>query len=212
MEFKFSAQFKTLRVELLRNEPWFAAKDVCDVLDLGNSREAISRLEDDEKGVITTDTLGGPQKLQFVNESGLYNLIFQSRKPEAKKFRKWVTSEVLPAIRKTGGYGSPSQNLSLLNRDGILEMLDFCEHHNYNGGEYYAVTQLRAFFGKQKTGGNTMALKEMLQTGEAIKLPPDYIGAKWYVKKSAIARMLGIRPTNLINISIIRALKEGGAQ
>lgn len=83
---------------------WFVAKDVCDVLELQNSRQAIAVLDDDEKGVSNTYTLGGNQKLSIISESGLYALIFKSRKPEAKKFRKWVTSEVLPQIRRTGTY------------------------------------------------------------------------------------------------------------
>lgn len=83
---------------------WFVAKDVCDTLEIKNSRDAISNLDDDERGVGNADTPGGNQKLSLVSESGLYMLIFRSRKPEAKKFRKWVTSEVLPEIRKTGSY------------------------------------------------------------------------------------------------------------
>ena len=80
------------------------AKDVCDILDISNARDAISNLEDDEKGVGFTDTLGGKQELNIINESGLYNLIFRSNKPQAKVFRKWVTAEVLPAIRKQGSF------------------------------------------------------------------------------------------------------------
>ena len=87
--------------------PWFVAKDVCAVLEIGNSRQALSYLEEDEKGVITSDTLGGRQEMSTVSESGLYSLIFRSRKPEAKRFRTWVTGEVLPTIRKTGGYAVP---------------------------------------------------------------------------------------------------------
>lgn len=85
-------------------EPWFIAKDVCDALDLKNNRAAISHLEDDEKGVILVSTLGGDQTMRTVNESGLYALTFRSRKQEARQFKKWVTSEVLPSIRKKGGY------------------------------------------------------------------------------------------------------------
>lgn len=103
--FTFNENNKPIRVELVAGEPWFVAKDVCDALGIEKYRDALGRLEDDEKGCpVTVDTLGGPQKMSAVNESGLYNLIFQSRKPEAKKFRKWVTSEVLPSIRKTGRY------------------------------------------------------------------------------------------------------------
>lgn len=86
--------------------PWFVAKDVCAALGIGNSRDAVTALDEDEKGVGNTDTLGGTQRTTFVSESGLYALIFRSRKPEARAFRKWVTAEVLPALRKKGGYGS----------------------------------------------------------------------------------------------------------
>jgi prophage antirepressor-like protein len=85
-------------------EPWFIASDVCTVLEHSNSRKAITSLEDDEKGVTISDTPGGPQEFAIINESGLYSLVLRSRKPQAKAFKKWVTSEVLPAIRKTGGY------------------------------------------------------------------------------------------------------------
>ena len=81
--------------------------DVCRVLEIENSSQAVSRLDDDEKGVTTNDPLrgnGGKQTCRTVNESGLYSLIFTSRKPQAKAFKRWVTKEVLPAIRKTGCY------------------------------------------------------------------------------------------------------------
>lgn len=88
------------------NDVWFVAKDVCDVLEIKNSRDAISRLDSDEKGVVSTDTLGGKQELTVVNEPGLYTLILGSRKQEAKQFKRWITHNVLPTIRKTGGYVS----------------------------------------------------------------------------------------------------------
>lgn len=98
--------FDTLpvRAVLRDGEPWFVAADVCAVLEISNSRDALSRLADDEKGVGNADTPGGVQQVGIVNESGLYALIFTSRKPEAQRFRRWVTGEVLPSIRKTGGY------------------------------------------------------------------------------------------------------------
>lgn len=104
----FQFHDSTIAVLNRNGEPWFVAADVCRVLELTNSRMACEGLDDDEKGVSTTDTLGGPQKMTIISESGLYSLIFKSRKPEAKTFRKWVTSEVLPTIRKTGGYGLPA--------------------------------------------------------------------------------------------------------
>jgi prophage antirepressor-like protein len=84
--------------------PLFCAVDVCRALGITNSRDACATLREDQKGVATTDTLGGAQQIQYVTESGLYALIFKSRKPEAERFQAWVTDEVLPSIRKTGGY------------------------------------------------------------------------------------------------------------
>lgn len=102
-------QVRNLTIE---NEPWFVAKDLCDVLGLVNSRKTTAILGDDERRVSLIVTPSGKQEMTVVNESGLYNLIFQSRKPEAKQFRKWVTSEVLPAIRRQGFYVHPSAVLS----------------------------------------------------------------------------------------------------
>ena len=106
----FNQMFKfhknEVRMVIKNNQPWFVAKDVCNVLNIANSRDAISALDDDEKGVANTDTLGGSQDMVCVNESGLYHLIFKSRKKVAREFRKWVTSEILPSIRKYGFFMS----------------------------------------------------------------------------------------------------------
>ena len=97
-----------VRIVKKDGEPWFVAKDVCDVLGYTNSRKAIAdHLDEDEKDVTNCYTLGGEQSMTIISESGVYTLIMRSNKPEAKKFRRWVTSEVLPAIRKTGGYINP---------------------------------------------------------------------------------------------------------
>lgn len=97
------AALRTLTDEA--GEPWFVAKDVCDVLELSNVGQALARLDDDEKSSITLNdgTPGNPNKA-IVSESGLYALVLASRKPEAHEFKRWVTHEVLPQIRKTGGY------------------------------------------------------------------------------------------------------------
>jgi hypothetical protein len=94
----------TVRVILLSGVPWWVLADVCQVLEIGNPSMAASRLDDDEKGISTVDTLGGPQKTAIINESGLYSLILTSRKPEAKRFKKWITATVIPTIRQTGSY------------------------------------------------------------------------------------------------------------
>lgn len=96
---------RPFRITDINGEPWFVLTDVCRELDIGNPSQAAKSLDDDEKGIITGDTLGGAQKMTVISESGLYSLILRSRKPEAKRFKKWVTKEVLPSIRKTGGYG-----------------------------------------------------------------------------------------------------------
>lgn len=87
-------------------EVWFVAKDICDILDIKNARDAIKSLDDDEKmaSEIATPSNGGHSKLNLISESGLYALVFKSLKPEAKEFRRWVTGTVLPQIRKTGAY------------------------------------------------------------------------------------------------------------
>ncbi len=103
-------EFGTIRTMERDGEIWFVAKDVCDVLKISNYRDALLRLSKKQKGVATTDTPGGRQKMNFINESGLYKLAFTSRKPEAEKFTEWVTSEVLPSIRKTGSYSTKPTN------------------------------------------------------------------------------------------------------
>ena len=97
--------FGSVRAVSVNDEPYFVGKDVAEILGYSNPRDALSKHVDaEDRGVANCDTLGGTQELTVINESGLYNLIFQSRKPEAKAFRKWVTSEVLPSIRRTGRY------------------------------------------------------------------------------------------------------------
>ena len=93
-----------IRVINRKGSIWFVAADVGTVLALTNVRASVALLDDDERGVNTIDTPSGRQEMSIINESGLYALILRSRKPEAKRFRKWVTSEVLPVIRKTGKY------------------------------------------------------------------------------------------------------------
>lgn len=97
-----------LRTEIINGEPWFIAKDVCCALGLQDVSMTVKRLDDDEKLIQTLFVSGQGRETWTVNESGLYGLIFQSRKPEARAFRKWVTNVVLPSIRRTGSYSSNS--------------------------------------------------------------------------------------------------------
>lgn len=107
----FNYKDSQLRTELRDGEIWFVAKDVCEILEISKHRDAISRLDDDERGSLLVDTLGGKQEMAAVNEPGLYALVLGSRKPEAKAFKRWITHEVIPTIRKTGAYVSQPQNV-----------------------------------------------------------------------------------------------------
>lgn len=100
-------EFGEIRTAVINDEPMFCLADICRVLEIKNVSDCKSRLR--QKGIVTTDTLtnGGKQKMIFIDESNLYKTIFQSRKESAERFTDWVTSEVLPSIRKTGGYGMP---------------------------------------------------------------------------------------------------------
>ena len=100
----FNFNSNTIRVIERDGEPWWVAKDVCDVLGLGTTAKAVEGLDSDEKGMSIVHTLGGNQPMTIINEPGLYSLILRSRKPEAKAFKRWITHEVIPAIRKHGGY------------------------------------------------------------------------------------------------------------
>lgn len=105
-QFRFQKQFQAVRSMVDQaGEPWFVATDVAEILGYRDATTATRYLEDDEKGTLLQSTPGGNQNVIIINESGLYNLILKSEKPQAKVFRKWVTSEVLPAIRKQGHYG-----------------------------------------------------------------------------------------------------------
>jgi prophage antirepressor-like protein len=88
--------------------PWFSLIDVAAHLDLGNPRSSAALLDDDEKGVHTVDTLGGAQSVATISEAGLYSLVIRSRKPEARAFKRWITHDVLPEIRRTGQYVAPA--------------------------------------------------------------------------------------------------------
>ena len=111
-----SQQFGNVRVVERDGEPWFVAADVCKALEIANNRDALTRIDDDEKGVALADTLGGKQEVTIVNEPGLYSLVLGSRKPEAKVFKRWVTHEVLPTIRKTGGYVQAGREEEFIER------------------------------------------------------------------------------------------------
>ena len=128
----FNFNEHAVRVIQIEDAPWFVDTDVAESLGYKSPKDAASYLDDDEKGSAIVRTPGGDQKLTVINESGLYALVLRSRKPEARKFAKWVTSEVLPAIRKTGKYertalpytAQPRDKLTLDQGDELRSMLE----------------------------------------------------------------------------------------
>jgi prophage antirepressor-like protein len=155
-----------VRMIMIKGVPWWVASDVCRALTIANSRDAIARLDPDEKGVVNTDTPGGPQETTIVNQFGVFQLILTSRKPEAKRFKRWLTHEVLPSLQRTGSYSvrPPGRVTAVAKRiksdmmtaKARCETIDINKHSNkrlasegavprdfalYHGGRY------RGFFG-----------------------------------------------------------------
>ncbi|WP_292300462.1 phage antirepressor [Megasphaera sp.] len=108
-----SPEFGQVRTVMIGGEPWLVGKDIATALGYTNTRKALNdHVDDEDKGVTKCDTLGGAQEMTIINESGLYSLVLSSKLPTAKKFKHWITSEVLPAIRKTGGYIANAETMT----------------------------------------------------------------------------------------------------
>jgi prophage antirepressor-like protein len=148
----FTFETTNVRVIIKDGDPWWVLSDVCRVLGVENSRDVAKRLDVDQKGVDLTDTLGGCQKMTTINESGLYSVIFRSDKPEAKRFQKWVFSEVLPQIRKTGSYN----HLTLTNNQKVDGL------HRLQGEFPIVISAIEAEFSKSIT--KNKALTTQLDT------------------------------------------------
>ena len=127
MQVYSSERFGELRTVRFRDEPWFVASDVCGVLELGNVAAAVERLDDDEAVLMPIQSGGQLREMYLVNEPGMYSLILGSLKPEARAFKRWVTHEVLPAIRQTGGYGVPQLQGAL---DKLADALRAAQEEN----------------------------------------------------------------------------------
>lgn len=178
-----SQQIRLIQDE--QGEPWWIAKDVCDVLELTNVAMAVKGLDDDEKGVSKVYTLGGEQELLTINEPGLYTLIIRSNKPDAKKFKRWITHEVLPSIRKTGKYeiDRPSEidliiksakalkkiEFKQSDHDNRLSILEAKSHQNSGQTGYWTITAWC------KLNNLNITLTEAMQRGrEATKLSREW--------------------------------------
>lgn len=122
-----NAMFGDVRIILQNDEPWFVAKDVCECLEISNSRQALSRLDTDEKADVILNDGSQNRKMNIVNEYGLYNLVLSSRKPEAKEFKRWITHVVLPSLRK---YGTYSTDIPRTLPDALKAYAGEIEAHN----------------------------------------------------------------------------------
>ena len=110
----FNYQEKEVRTVIKDGEPWFVAKDVCEILEIEKYRDAVGRINNNQRGSVVVDTLGGMQEMTAINEAGVYKLVFTSRKPEAEKFTDWLAEDVIPSIRKTGTYLSQQVDSKML--------------------------------------------------------------------------------------------------
>ena len=128
---QFNFENNQLRTLLINNEPWFLGKDVADILEYTNTAKAIRDHVDEEDKLTERIVLSGQNReVIFINESGLYSLVLSSKLPSAKKFKRWVTSEVLPQIRKTGSYATPQLTGEELMAKALIEAKSVLERQN----------------------------------------------------------------------------------
>lgn len=153
-------EFGEIRTVVIENEPWFVGKDIAFVLGYSNSRKAIiDHVDDEDKGVTKCDTLGGSQDLTVINESGLYSLILSSKLPTAKKFKHWVTSEVLPTIRKHGAYMTDEKAFDVLhNAGGLADLLQQAAEQLKQKDVQIERMKPKALFADAVAGSNTSIL------------------------------------------------------
>lgn len=159
---KFDFQGQKVRSMLVGDTPYFVAKDVAKILGFSNPRDAIkTHVFDEDKGVDTIDTLGGKQKMTIINESGVYALVFGSRLPQAKSFKRWVTSEVLPALRQQGTYTiQQNKEFEQGNRVVIENMIELSKNLLNLTQSTTEICQYLAMVIKENKQGNQKKVEE----------------------------------------------------
>lgn len=217
-KFVFPLTGQDVRIVDINGDPWWLLKDVCDILSIANSRDAADRLDDDEKNtvVLNDGTPGNPNRT-IVNEAGLYNLILRSDKPEAKAFRRWVTHEVLPQIRKTGAYGNAVHD-ALTDPDKLRGLL-----YDYAG----RVLTLEAKVAEQAPKVQAMLRLEgaegsmcVTDAAKALNLRPkalfSYLQAqKWIYKRPGTTAWIGYQDkiqAGLVEVTEYLQTKEDGTE
>lgn len=190
----FRFQENELNVIQLNDEPWFMAKEVASILDYRNTNDATRILDEDEKGTHLMRTLGGIQEISIINESGLYSLILRSKKPEAKQFKRWVTHEVLPSIRKHGAYltGTKTEEL-LANPDLIIELATTLKEER---------KRTSMLLHEIDTRNEIIELQEtsLKKTAPIVKYYEDVLNSESLISTNIIAKGLGMSAVTLNKI------------
>lgn len=151
----FSYESNEVRTVIIDGQPWWIAKDVCDVLGVDNVSQALDRIDNDERNtIILNEGIGNPEKA-IINESGLYSLVLSSRKPEAKAFKKWITSKVLPSIRKTGEFKTRHKQIRDKSKKIRNQFTDTLRDHGCTERHHYiqitkAMKEIQNLTGKKK--------------------------------------------------------------
>lgn len=159
----------SVRTKVINGEPWFVGKDVCNLLGIANTKDSLSRLDDDERrGVGITDPIGRNQQVTCINESGLYHLIFISRKPEAKSIRRWVTGTVLPSIRRTGSYSISNDRPESTKRLPLPKFRPYFGQWKENVKPYISRAELCLTAEKQRV---TLGHVQKVYAGTAMSYP-----------------------------------------
>lgn len=205
------AEFGSVRVILIDNEPWFVAKDVCKALDLGNVGQALSRVREKdckplkEANIISNDvdldTANGGRSPMLVSESGLYDLVLGSRKQEALQFKYWIIDEVLPSIRKHGMYATaPTIESILANPDMFITLLQQYKEEHTERVRLEAINHQQAIENEALLDENTR-LNDRLGFGETWKQVPAilYFNKYFDMRQNAVWRQLGVALTRLSN-------------
>lgn len=220
--FTYKESDAEIRIRMIDENPWFVAKDLCDYLELNDVRRAVEPLDDDEK--LSGEILQSGQKrsMWLVNESGMYALVIRSNKPKAKAFRKWVTSEVLPAIRKTGRYEMTGRRMATPRQGDYLDLR--CEPYNtkwlgtttvrvveHEDMEWYSVADINR---AMQVGTEAMQSAKMLREANPLLVRKIFIFGNthpaWFTTITGL-RLLVSGSRKLKTRSKMLQLKEGGA-
>lgn len=202
--------FGEIRTVTIHDEPWFVGKDVAQVLGYSNTRDALNRhVEAEDKGMSEITTPSGTQEMTIINESGLYSLILSSKLPGAREFKKWVTSEVLPTIRKHGGYMTPETlQAAILNPDTMIQLCqqlkaeqDKSRHLEAANAQLVVDNQImqpKADYFDELVERNT--LTNFRETAKQLGVPPkkfvDFLLDKKYVYRDKRGKLLPYEAKN----------------